>query len=224
MASGDEHDGSAGADENVVRVDFGRPRPDVLEDPERLGGASGSQAKLEAFSDMIERGMVMVTVDARRPDVFVPARFKDDPQLNLNFSQRFYIDDFVWDEEGVRASLTFAGEAHFCRLPWDAVWMLRSHVDGEIMVAPEDIPDEVRSLMERARQLQELAERTASLEARLEEAGSDEDPNDAEPAPAADAAAEERGEAAAPGAGGEGSSSDDDEPPPGRGGLRLIKS
>ena len=48
--------------------------------------------------------MVMVVMDTRRQGVQVPPRFADDFQLRLNFSHKFYIDDFEYDEYGVRAS------------------------------------------------------------------------------------------------------------------------
>lgn len=102
-----------------------------------------SQEKLTVFTSWIEQGMVMVTLDARRSDVKVPAKFQKDIQLNLNFSHRFGIQDFAYDARGVRASLSFQGQTFFCNVPWSSVYALRSHVTQEMKVWPGSIPTEM---------------------------------------------------------------------------------
>ena len=123
--------------ENVVRLDFQRsstrrsPRPERDENQEV---SAEDRAKLEIFSEIIEEGMVMVTLDTRLPEVYVPPKFRGLPELRLNFSHLFQLSDFEYDTQGVRASLSFQGRRHFCDLPWAAVFMLYSHETGEIYI------------------------------------------------------------------------------------------
>jgi heme-degrading monooxygenase HmoA len=119
---------------NVIRVSFGKT--EESSDPD-------AAKKLEAFSRLIDEGMVMVTLDARMPNVVVPAQHKDDLQLGLNFSHRFAVTDFEYDLKGVRASLSFGGVPHRCDLPWESVYMLRSHVTDEVVFFKAAFPDEL---------------------------------------------------------------------------------
>lgn len=100
------------------------------------------RALLEA---MLERGMVLVTLDARRPGVIVPERLAGDPALGLNLSWRFGLP-MELGEWGVRATLTFGGVPIACSLPWNAIWAVRSHKTPERYVFEADVPDD--SLLE----------------------------------------------------------------------------
>lgn len=173
--------------DNVVRVDFGKKREgtatrreipipkatDLPEDPT-------APQKLEAFSKLIEMGMTMVTVDSRRPGVVVPPAHQGEIQLNLNFSLRFGIEDFRFDDDDVRASLSFGGVPHLCILPWSAVYMIRSHVTDDVAVFPNSLPPELQ------------AAAAAELERLQEEQGEEDEPTaltavDGEGEPTADA-------------------------------------
>ncbi len=140
--------------ENVIRVNFGQPRattpePEVVaeeelsddypydisafpEDPLAL-------KKLGVFKGFIEEGMVSVTLDPRLKGVSVPDRFADRPELVLNFSYRFFIDDFMFNEHAVCASLSFSGKPYFCVVPWSAVKMMLSHHDNSVAVFDADM-------------------------------------------------------------------------------------
>lgn len=132
-----DRDGDAPAGGEVVHLDFKK------RGPAGLPGAAGPE-KLAAFQELIARGKTMVTLDARRPGVRVPPRFKDELQLNLDFSTRFAgVVDFEWDDVGVRSTLTFGGQPFFCEVPWSAVWAMRSHVDNQMLLWPEDLPEEM---------------------------------------------------------------------------------
>ena len=131
-------------EDNVVRLDFDHdettrrsPRPvqQGADDDEQ------APAKLAAFSEMIEEGMVMVTLDPRRNGVQVPPKFSSLPELRLNFSYMFHINDFDFDAQGVRASLSFQGQRYFTDIPWSAVFMLYSHESGDVAVfEPDESP------------------------------------------------------------------------------------
>jgi len=92
---------------------------------------------------MVEKGTVLVTLDARRDGVMVPGQFADQLRLNLNFCHMFGIPDFEYDAWGVRASLSFGGRDFYCDVPWPAVYMMRSHVENDVTLFPASIPPEM---------------------------------------------------------------------------------
>lgn len=186
-------------DANVVRVDFrARAAP---HDP-------SASEKHAVFSRFVEKGKVMVTLDTRRPGVTVPPRFSEEPQLNLDFSQRFGLADFAYDARGVRASLSFQRQPFFCEVPWSAVYSLYTHVDNERLTWARSLPTEILDKLpeasvehlERVRELQvERLLRNVRTQREEEQRGGRPGPVDVEQ----------------PGAAGE--------EPARRGGLRLVK-
>jgi stringent starvation protein B len=99
--------------------------------------------KLRTFARLIEQGMTMVTLDARREGVRVPPHLAQELMLNLNFSLRFGIDDFTYDDDGVRASLSFNKMPFLCDIPWSSVYQLTSTVNADRMVWPDSLPVEL---------------------------------------------------------------------------------
>lgn len=108
----------------VVEVDFGAGREE----------SSGPETPFAVFSRMINQGMVMVTLDPQAEGTTVPPEFMGHRELRLNFSYRFQLPDFDFDEDGVRASLSFQGQRKYCDIPWEAVYMLFCHETGEFAV------------------------------------------------------------------------------------------
>ena len=146
-----EHDDGS---DNVVRVDFAakrpkaQPKPTTRQQPPAAAELGPDRPeKLRMFARLIERGMVMVTIDARTGLARVPAKLAGELQLNLNFSHRFGLEDFDYDDDGVRASLSFGGQPFFCDLPWSTVYGMTSHVDGERLLWPDSFPRELVSLL-----------------------------------------------------------------------------
>lgn len=139
--------------DNVVRVDFAAKRPKPAPPPTRTQPPAAVELgperpeKLRMFARLIERGMVMVTLDARTGLARVPSKLAGELQLNLNFSHRFGLEDFDYDDDGVRASLSFGGQPFFCDLPWSTVYGMTSHVDGERLLWPDSFPQELVSLL-----------------------------------------------------------------------------
>lgn len=139
--------------DNVVRVDFAAKRPKPAPPPTRTQPPAAVELgperpeKLRMFARLIERGMVMVTLDARTGLARVPAKLASELQLNLNFSHRFGLEDFDYDDDGVRASLSFGGQPFFCDVPWSTVYGLTSHVDGERLLWPDSFPKELVSML-----------------------------------------------------------------------------
>ena len=106
--------------------------------------------KKKTLLHYLSRGVAMVHLDARRPGVTVPLKFRDDPHLRLNLSYRYSIPDLDVSEERVQATLSFGGVPFQCLVPWEAVFGITSHASGDGQVWPEDLPTEVvRSLAER---------------------------------------------------------------------------
>jgi len=101
--------------------------------------------KRSFVEELLERGPVLVHVDARRGDVAVPARFRGDPKLVLRFGYGLTpaIVDLTVDEERIAGTLTFGGVPFRCSLPWQAIYAVVSEVDQKGMVWPEDVPGPV---------------------------------------------------------------------------------
>ena len=95
---------------------------------------SRNDGKLEIFKKGLENGIVMITLDATREGVSVPSRFSKDFALSLNFSYRYNLPDFAFDEEGVSATLSFDEGYFYCLVPWEAVYRIGNEV------WPEDFP------------------------------------------------------------------------------------
>lgn len=97
------------------------------------------QSKLEA---MLEKGMAMIHLDARKPGVRLPAHLKTQAHLTLNLSYRFSPADLTLNIWGVRATLSFEGRPFATAIPWSAIFAMRSHVSMEFWLFPEDVPEE----------------------------------------------------------------------------------
>jgi len=99
--------------------------------------------KREKLRELLEAGMVMIHLDARREGVWVPGELRGDPHLRLNLSYRFRPCDIEIDEESVSATLTFGGVPWPCRIPFSALFGMTLHDSGESLVWLEDVPEEI---------------------------------------------------------------------------------
>lgn len=103
-------------------------------------------AKRDVLLRLMDAGVAMVHLDARKPGVVVPAAHAKDFDLRLNFSWKFRIGDMNIGAEKIVASLSFAGRPFRCEVPWSAVYAVTpsGRIDssaGEIFLA--DLPDEL---------------------------------------------------------------------------------
>lgn len=142
------------SDNKVIKVDFGarkvvdeapKPAPQPQE-PEENASVATVDKKEESMLRLLEKGTVMVTLDARFEGVTVPPAHAPNPNLRLNFDWDFQIPDFTVDAEGVSASLSFGGKNFWCNLPWGSVYMLRSLTDDEMVLFPHSFPPEVKRM------------------------------------------------------------------------------
>jgi stringent starvation protein B len=99
-------------------------------------------SKKNLCEELLDLGMVMVILDARRDGVRVPEHLSADPKLRLNLSWRFN-SYMSLDDQSVHANLSFSGVSFDCHVPWDAIYVMFSHVHGDPYVFPDDVPIEV---------------------------------------------------------------------------------
>ncbi|HEY0880359.1 MAG TPA: stringent starvation protein B, partial [Archangium sp.] len=73
--------------------------------------------KKDRVLQALEEGMTQLHLDARRPGVLVPEKFRGDHHLVLNISYRFDPPDLSVSEWGVRQTLSFGGSRFTVGLP-----------------------------------------------------------------------------------------------------------
>ena len=129
--------------DNVIHVQFGQTRQtkktddpprNPLYDPATFAPDPLGIKKRDVFAKYIEEGMVSVTLDPRAQGARVPKAFGDREELVLNFSHRFFIEDFAFDADAICASLSFSGKPFYCIVPWASVKMLLSHHNNAVTV------------------------------------------------------------------------------------------
>ncbi|QRK04246.1 stringent starvation protein B [Archangium violaceum] len=91
----------------------------------------------------LDKGMVMIHLDARRPGVLVPPSLRNESHLRLNLSYRFDPPDLTVGEWGVRCTLSFSGSRFTVAVPWSALFAITSHVTKEFWMYPDDMPPEL---------------------------------------------------------------------------------
>jgi stringent starvation protein B len=101
------------------------------------------QEKKGRLLDALDRGMVMVHLDARRPGVVVPQDLRTEAHLRLNLSYHFDPPDLSVNEWGVRASLSFSGKRFLVAVPWCSMFAITSYVTKEFWMYPDDMPPEL---------------------------------------------------------------------------------
>jgi stringent starvation protein B len=98
--------------------------------------------KQSLLKKMLDKGMVLIALDARTSGVIVPKNLAHDYQLKLNLSHRFGLP-MLLSETGIEAILTFSGKPHECVIPWKAIFLIVSHNTEESLIFPEDFPTEL---------------------------------------------------------------------------------
>jgi stringent starvation protein B len=91
----------------------------------------------------LDKGMVMIHLDARRPGVIVPPSLRSETHLRLNLSYRFDPPDLTVGEWGVRSTLSFSGSRFTVAVPWSALFAITCHVTKEFWMYPDDMPAEL---------------------------------------------------------------------------------
>jgi stringent starvation protein B len=100
--------------------------PPAAEPHSPLARRARAREKHALLVQLLQEGMVMVHVDARRSAVRVPPQFATEPGLALNLSWRFPDARMKLNERGIAATLSFGGLPFRCQLPWSSVWGMRT--------------------------------------------------------------------------------------------------
>jgi stringent starvation protein B len=101
------------------------------------------QEKKGRLLDALDRGMVMIHLDARRPGVVVPQEVRTEAHLRLNLSYRFNPPDLSVNDWGVRSTLSFSGKRFLVAVPWCSMFAITSEVTKEFWMYPDDMPPEL---------------------------------------------------------------------------------
>jgi len=112
--------------------------------------APSNQEKVRLFRELLQDGIVSVHLAPLGEGVQVPARFAKQDWLVLNFSYNYHLRDFHFDDVRVEASLSFAGQAHHCVVPWSAVFAVTDGNRDRGHVWHEDVPPSVLAAQEAA--------------------------------------------------------------------------
>lgn len=108
--------------ETILKALDGKKESEIPPDEvHQLNHKQIKQAKREFFSKALQGGIASLYLDPRVEGVIVPEKLKGSPTLVLNYSYRYHIADFDFDDERVVASLSFGGFPFQCVVPWDAV-------------------------------------------------------------------------------------------------------
>jgi stringent starvation protein B len=102
-----------------------------------------AQQKRKLFETLLEAGVAALHLDPRAVGVAVPGHFTDQPVLVLNFSFRYGVRDFRFDDKGVEASLSFSRQPFYCVVPWAAVFAVTNDDRTQGSVWQEDLPPEL---------------------------------------------------------------------------------
>lgn len=102
--------------------------------------SEADERKRDQFDAWIREGLVMTIVNTTFPDVRVPAQFVGQVMLRLNFSLRYNVPDFRWDDGGIVCTLSFGGTPFRCEVPWGAIYVLSSRELEQAMVEPRSCP------------------------------------------------------------------------------------
>ncbi len=95
---------------------------------------------------LLGEGDAMVCLDARNSMVDVPKSHQNNPILNLIFNLNFRRPIEI-DEDGIYATLSFAGRPHKCIIPFDAIWAIYEPSTQKGQVWEESVPQDI-DLME----------------------------------------------------------------------------
>lgn len=114
---------------------------------EKKTGIAEKQKNLTRFLD--DDDYVLVHLDPRNKDLFVPEHLTRDSSVTLKLS-RYFRGKLEINEDAICAELLFGGEYFSCVIPFEAVWGCTSET-GENIIWPESTPEEVlQNLLETA--------------------------------------------------------------------------
>jgi stringent starvation protein B len=142
------------------------------------------EEKKERLLAALDKGMVMIHLDARRQGVIVPKHLASEAHLRLNLSYRFEPPDLSVGEWGIRSTLSFSRSRFKVAVPWSALFAITSHASKEFWLYPDDMPQELLQqaiadarAREDADRRPEATPKTPLREVANEKCEGDDDPN-----------------------------------------------
>lgn len=99
------------------------------------------QVKMGFFSRALQGGIASVYLDPRVSGVRVPDNFKGQELLVLNYSYRYHIADFNFDDNCIVASLSFSGYPFQCVVPWDAIMGIGNNAEDVFYSFVQQLPN-----------------------------------------------------------------------------------
>lgn len=99
--------------------------------------------KRKLFEQLLKEGIAALHLDPRVAGVYLPSYLTDQPVLVLNYSYRYGVGDFRFDDKAVEATLSFSRQPYFCIVPWSAVFAVTTDARTEGSVWQEDLPPEL---------------------------------------------------------------------------------
>lgn len=136
MQTDKEHD-------NVVLVDFAARKQKQADTP-NVEITKSSIEKQHVFEEFLKAGIVAVAFDPSSPIADIPRRFRGLNSLIFNYSYGYRIEDFRFDNEGIRATLMFPEGYYYCFVPWNAVFSMRSEALQMESTWADDMPLELQ--------------------------------------------------------------------------------
>ena len=103
---------------------------------------SRNKNKYDFLIQLLSEGDAMVCLDARLPNVDVPASHKGNAALSLVFNLNFK-RPFDVQENGIYATLAFGGRPYKCIIPFEAVWSIHETESKKGQVWEESFPKDL---------------------------------------------------------------------------------
>jgi len=103
---------------------------------------SRNKNKYDFLIQLLSEGDAMVCLDARLPNVDVPASHKGNAALSLVFNLNFK-RPFDVQENGIYATLAFGGRPYKCVIPFEAVWSIHETESKKGQVWEESFPKDL---------------------------------------------------------------------------------
>jgi hypothetical protein len=100
--------------------------------------------KFSYFCELICDSMTTVKINTKAEGVEVPGSVKEQHLIAaINWSHKFNLEDFIYDEEGVRGTLSFKERLFFTNIPWRSVWAISFPNGGKCREWKDDLPKEI---------------------------------------------------------------------------------
>ncbi|MBK7537303.1 MAG: hypothetical protein IPI49_18435 [Myxococcales bacterium] len=123
----------------------GKPSAEISPAESLRDEESDGPNKRRAVEALLERGPVLLHLDARHPGVELPEHLRGNARLVLRFGYGLTpsIADLTVDDSRISGTLTFGGVPFLCKIPWAAMYAAMVEGEERGTVWPEDVPGDV---------------------------------------------------------------------------------